>query len=264
MARKAVLFCVLCTTTLFHVSPSYSQSRPLPGDGQPQQVSVSAAIEWDKRHQVSQSLQPHTNMLLGDSIDPHVGGLSFRHTDVELPGNSNLPVALIRELTQGYAYSYHEDVEFGDWRYITPNLSVVTATGVTSNSVKWIGSRCSNPTDAFKPVRFPLSDSYAFPVEYSNGLILETPESGSEHVLFMSPLVAQPFPSEARYVTPTGWYLTCGPTTEQGESFIATSPSGNKYYFDKYVQRRYVNLGGHINLVVSRTLAMRSVVLKQC
>ncbi len=228
---------------------------------------LNAAIEWDKRSEVGDRLTAHGLDLLGDSIDPHTGGISFRQTDISLPGNSALPVALTRELTQGYYHSFSVDVEFGDWNYVVPRLDVVTANQSTPPANQWAGARCSDPESIFSPQQYSLAsgpDSFAYPVEYSNGLILHAPGHGSQQVLAKSPTVTVPFPASAKFITAQNWYLICGGASDFGEGFIAIAPNGNRYRFDRYVQVTHRNLGSvaidglntSANRAISRVRAM--------
>ena len=87
---SVLLFSFACLGTSFS---SFEQVRPGPGGGATP-VELTGAIEWDKRTGVEMRLAAYSNTLLGDSIDPHLGSLSFQHTDISLLGNSDLPVEL--------------------------------------------------------------------------------------------------------------------------------------------------------------------------
>jgi RHS repeat-associated protein len=224
------------------------QGRPGGGGGSTSSIDLNPALEWDKRSEVGERLTALGTDLLGDSIDPHMGGLSFNHTDIVLPGNSALPVQLSRSLSQGYYHSFSENVEFGDWKYDVPRLSLVTAFQSASQSSQWGGSRCTDPQSTFVQKMYSGGASinpsnWAVPVDYSNGLLLEVPGQGSQHVLTKSTTVSLPFPTAAKYVTPQGWYLTCGTASDGGQGFIAYAPNGDKYKFTKYLEFNYRNLG---------------------
>ncbi len=228
-------FLLLC----FFSSAAHAQ-RGGGGGGGGNEV-LNAAIEWDKRAEIGDRLTAHGLDLLGDSIDPHTGTISFRQTDISLPGNSELPVALTRELTPGYFHSFSVDVEFGDWSYSVPRLHLVTAA-----SSNWSGARCSDPQSVFAPQQYSGAtgaNAFAYPVEYSNGLILDAPGHGSQQVLKKSPTVTVPFPSTAKYITAQNWYLICGSAIGGGEGFIAIAPNGDRYRFDRYIQVTHRNLG---------------------
>ncbi len=248
-------FFILLFVTL-NPAAAYAQAGSSPSD---------PAIEWDRRNEISSNLTPLGLNLLGDSIDPHTGSISFEHTDVSLPGNSSLPVALTRKLTQGHYYRSTVDAEFGDWSYDVPRLSVVTAKTSASPISEWTGTRCTNPSAVFGPVTTGTSSqNVTFPVEYSNGLLLEAPGFGSQQVLAKTTNVTTPFPTSVNFVTAQNWKLTCGLANDGGDGFIGHAPDGSTYRFDRYVQYdnrrqgRIVIDGGNANAIgaIGRVKAM--------
>ena len=62
---------------------------------------------------VTDAITPDSTDLLGDRIDLYTGSLSFYHTDVSLPGNNGLTVAVGRTY-RGVGYSYRHGAEFGE------------------------------------------------------------------------------------------------------------------------------------------------------
>lgn len=60
-------------------------------------------------------LEAHGDDLMGDQIDKRTGALVFSHTDISIPGNSSLEVALRRKHTQGAKYYSPYQQAFGDW-----------------------------------------------------------------------------------------------------------------------------------------------------
>ena len=117
LLRWGLLVCLHICSAMISITAG-AQLPPLP---------VEPVVEWDKRQDVGERLAVYGMDLLGDSIDQHTGDISFRHTDISLPGNSGLQVALSRKLTSGHFYRGSVDVEFGDWTYDVPRLHVVTA-----------------------------------------------------------------------------------------------------------------------------------------
>ena len=69
---------------------------PGDGGGGGESAPYAPKTEWHKRQNAEERMQAHGHDLLGDSIDPATGGISFETTDVSLPGNSALPVAITR------------------------------------------------------------------------------------------------------------------------------------------------------------------------
>lgn len=69
------------------LSPAAEAQRSWPGNPPAAIQEVLPVIEWDKRVNADERLKAFGTDLLGDSIDPHTGSLSFQHTDVSIPGN---------------------------------------------------------------------------------------------------------------------------------------------------------------------------------
>lgn len=77
--------------------------------------------------------------MFGDGIDPHTGSITFQ-TDVSLPGNSHLPVAIARRRIQGVlTVGNPNGAEFGDWELRVPRMRVTSAA-----QRPWTGS-CTTP-----------------------------------------------------------------------------------------------------------------------
>ena len=89
----------------------YAQSFPTgesPGGG-----PSEAYFDMDvlKRASVEERLQAMGNTLLGDQIDPNTGSFSFAHTDISLPGNSGLEVAIRRTRNFGDPYTQFKQLQ---------------------------------------------------------------------------------------------------------------------------------------------------------
>jgi len=65
-------------------------------------------------------MSAYGNDLMGDMIDKNTGGISFSHTDVSIPGNSGLDVALRRKKSQGAISHTQYQQGFGDWNLDIP------------------------------------------------------------------------------------------------------------------------------------------------
>jgi RHS repeat-associated protein len=191
---------------------------------------------WEDRLNINERLQSLGNDLMGDRIDPHTGSLVFLQTDIVLPGNSNLEVALRRQKSQGVLYG-HDRAEFGDWEYVVPRLKIVTA-----EEARWDGNRC---TDSFA-TQFPninriighdYQTGYRRTIfetyrrnQYASALTLEV--DGSSEPVLESPRSA-PWPSNATHVTNSNWYFTC-----LGDGFfLGHAPNGVTYRFDRHIVR---------------------------
>lgn len=215
------------------------------GAGDPQFEPV---IEWDKTHESFERLTSYGNDLLGDNIDQHTGSLSFTHTDISIPGNSDLPVTLSRSLTPGFFFHGDVNAELGDWHLNVPRMHVVTTNeDPNGNTADWVGNRCSDPSSTFAPwVHASNLGSLVYPRDYSYGLQLDAPGAGSQQVMNLSTRLdvpPMPFPSAAKFATVNGWYLVCGSANDGGEGFVAHAPNGDVYRFDRYVQHKHRSMG---------------------
>ena len=197
-------------------------------------------IEWEKRQNVDERLRAYGTDLLGDGIDPHTGAISFQHTDVELPGNSHLEVAVRRKIFQGEFYHMSEAVEFGDWQLDVPKIHTL------HGDDGFTGNRCSNDFATVFPPEIGFTPTNLLKHEYSEGLILEAPGGQSIQLLEGSPhfpFGAQ-WPSAASHVSTEGWWFECISASDGGEGFKAHAPNGDVYILNKVIVREGNPLGG--------------------
>ena len=173
--------------------------------------------------------------LFGDKVNLYNGALTFEQTDLDLPGNSNLPVRLGRQ----HVASRHEIIQgqFGDWDLQVPSVSgmFLNQGWVAADASQLRCSRMSIPPPG--PPRNGQSSNL-----YWQGNYLNVPGAGSQEILFRaSNYTAAPNndPSTYRLVTQGNWAIGCLPSAQnfQGEGFIAISPSGVRYRFDWMASR---------------------------
>ncbi|MEL6857181.1 MAG: RHS repeat-associated core domain-containing protein [Pseudomonadota bacterium] len=192
---------------------------------QAQEVPID---EWQKRQNIDGRLTAFGEDLIGDAIDPHTGSLVFTHTDVSVPGNSALQVAITRRRVSGFLYDEHEHAEFGDWELITPRLKVTAAQA-------WTGNRCSNSFAQSFPNQW-VGSTMIPRWEYSNGLEVDAPGYGTQQLL--SNPSGNHWPSAAQYVTSDNWYFTCTSAVNGGQGFLGHSGDGKTYKFNRYISRQ--------------------------
>lgn len=192
--------------------------------------------------------------LFGDEVSLYSGALSFRQTDINLPGNSALQVSVGRRL--GTGASRLAAGAFGDWELEIPHIR-----GVYARTDGWnVGSniaaadrfkRCSR----FAPPADTITQTGQLLVtadEFWSGNTLYVPGAGEQRLLgrraggLVPPSDGQNYP----VVTQGGWVLRCITTLKRGqtgEGFVAVSPEGTQYQFDWLVSRvhpSYVATGG--------------------
>jgi YD repeat-containing protein len=192
--------------------------------------------------------------LFGDRVNLFNGSLEFEQTDLQLPGNSALPVAIGRRYSPGRDLRVRR--QFGHWdlllprmggtfsasgwrndggghdrctRYTLPPLEAAVA-GISFNPEEWV-----NPTQISRVI--PL-----LPREFHHGVQLDVPGTGAQPVLVRHPThvdapldpSGQPQTSAFPLVTRGLWQIGCLPTLKNhpGEGFVAISPEGVRYQFD--------------------------------
>ena len=84
-------------------------------DGELRLGDLSVIKDYKKLSGMAVRLKPHGTDLMGDMIDKNTGGITFQHTDVSIPGNSGLEVALRRKISQGDPRYTPFQQGFGDW-----------------------------------------------------------------------------------------------------------------------------------------------------
>lgn len=183
-----------------------------------------------------------TEQDLGANVSLYDGGVEFRLVDIDIKGNSGLPVRLARYLKP--TPQYYIDVAdsgsyehkpgprvFGidSWQFEVPYITMTAA--------KYIGwqndrQRCNYPNPAAKPPKFSLREVW-------NGHHIFIPGVGSQ-LLYADEALSERFPYPAdgrtyRWLTRDFHRLTCLPNTANGypgEGFLAISPDGTKYFFN--------------------------------
>ena len=187
------------------------------------------------RLEVKHEITPESTDLLGDKIDLATGSVSFRHTDVSLPGTSGLPVEISRS-HKGGLFSFRNTLEFSDWQLDIPHIQTTLIVGSGFTGGWGRGKACTDKLVP-DPVRFRYDNWEAW--EYYNGTTLYVPGQTSSKLQYSSNFspVKVVDSTTHRYVTKDNWRIRClsGSETSSGaEGFEATSPQGVKYTFDRY------------------------------
>ena len=172
---------------------------------------------------VDATLSAYDFDLLGDHIDIATGKFSAEHVDIDIPGNSRLPVRLARRTGKDPIFSLAgTKVLMSDW---IPDFPYINAK--TWGTAEWRSDRCSNT-----PVGSLDKDSPAW-----DGFHIYTPQTGRRQILQPErPGHTNLFAGlGANYVTKDYWKITCtSNASDGGEGFKATSPDGISYYFEAY------------------------------
>lgn len=198
--------------------------------------------------------------MFGEQINFQRGGFSLRVTDVNIPGNSALPVAFTRTFvtkTAGGAMKGTtpqpnlRDGALGDWEIDLPYIG-----GVFPQQTGWVygnglsNARCSAGIGG-PDVRIPETGTeYSFfsHHEYSQGVRISIP--GRASAALLNPAVNTTKPNAgARWITNDFTAINCLSSVQNtaGEGFIATTPDGTRYWFN------WMAMAGEQDITKSRT-----------
>ena len=209
---------------------------------------VDAYEEYAQRIRAAQAVAPESDSIFGDNVSLYSGATTFEVTDVSIPGNSTLPVALRRI----FVIQDHRGAVagitlrgFGDWDLDVPYIS---GTFTTQNGWTLTESgatdRCSdnNPTDwPDTVVPIPSGTGTAAIQDVWHGNVLHIPGAGNQDLLANTQSNSPAYASAGTYkwVTTGNWKLRCiaSVSNMSGEGFVAVSPEGVSYTFNYAVTR---------------------------
>lgn len=218
---------------------------PLSASASTNYSGVDSYEEYGQRIHKSQSVSPLTDTLFGDSVSLYSGQTTFDATDVSIPGNNALPVALSRRLE----IVDHREMPtggdgllgFGDWSLDVPYID-----GTFTQDNGWTlypsgaTNRCSDNTD-WPDTWQPTENGYAPYGDIWGGNHLHIPGAGDQELLANNQSKSPAYASRATYkwVTTGNWRVSCIGSVSNlaGEGFMAVSPSGVSYTFNYAVTR---------------------------
>ena len=196
--------------------------------------------EYKDRIKQAEQVAMLTDGLMGDSISLYNGATEFAVTDISIPGNSALPVALARRLKIDSKRDVQGLGGFGIWDMDVPYIY-----GVFDGRYKWnegvggITARCSG--------NFSRKTDQPFePRDIGGGVHVHLPGAGDEELSLitgnpqMNPLVLPSDGRTYRFVTKSGGRVRCLEGTSNGyfgEGFEMRTPDGLRYTFDIGLER---------------------------
>ncbi|MEO7326062.1 MAG: hypothetical protein ABIW82_14655, partial [Dokdonella sp.] len=212
--------------------------------------SIPEAVEYDRLIRAHSEVGALDTGLLGESVDYFTGQTDFVATDVSLPGNNALAVAVGRR----YHVTNHAGGlligAFGDWDLDIPHVE-----GIVATSVGWtvagttVDARCTyfgappsaSTTTGTVSTSVPAS-------EYSTGFAAVIPGSGRHELLLRAAATGAPIGPHP-VTTKELWAVSCiqrGDVAPQpgapDEGFVVTTPNGITYTFNQGWVRPYAPL----------------------
>jgi RHS repeat-associated protein len=187
-----------------------------------------------KQFNVSYEITAETTDLMGEQIDLNTGALSFKQTDIQVPGNFAIPVAITR-ITGTADVEYSANRLLGDWSLELPYVSTTMAS-IDGNTFtgSWAANKaCSGPLN---PGTEPSYEASTLTVQdYWSGDNLYIPGQGSATLLYKDAATPR--------TTNKNWRIECFTTPSGSEGFRVTTNDGTKYTFDKLRLVRGLDIG---------------------
>lgn len=172
------LKCLLITLATLCVAPAaFAQTDS--GGG------IEPWVEYGKHIKATQRISPLENGFSGESVSLYNGATSFSITDIDIPGNSDLPVRLARRLAielqpQDHIQPYDSLLYgIGNWDIEVPYMAATYPT-----STGWDDQRCSMGSLP-PPVMGPMG-LFQRP-EVWQGITVHVPGRGDASALALDP-----------------------------------------------------------------------------
>lgn len=214
----------------------------LPTVARAQELYVSP--QQDVLNRLSSSVENMTGKdVIGDTINHQTGDLSFRHVDIVLKGHGpEIAISRSFQVSARSAWNWRHNREFADWDLEIPSISTTTTMG--SNDWKVVGANPTARCTSFGPA----ANIGSFTANYWwQGVHLNVPGASRQELMtrasentYLPQVAINGVVPSFNIVTRDNWAITCLSTLKDGvpgEGFLAISPEGTKYWFDKMVYR---------------------------
>lgn len=218
-----------------------------PASAQSNYAPLMPYQENAKRIKAAEMVAPLKSDLFGESVSLYNGSTEFTATDIDIPGNSAIPVRLSRKLkVESLANDSQILGGFGQWSLDVPYIS-----GTFLETDPWMGSGNGRRCSEFS---VPRRRDQMEPWDFYSGTRLNIPGRGEQELLrtgasyqptVNSPIARLPMPAADGQVYPVGTRdfdrVRCLATTANGfpgEGFVVRDASGLTYTFDMGFTRR--------------------------
>ena len=226
MDSKKIRLGVLCLAT-FSALCSFSPFSAKATDEDPYASEIYAASNHkiDPATGTGQLKAVDVNFA-GDQVNTYDGTVSFRQTDLSLPGNSGLPVEITR-VKNGFTSQYNDTfTEFHDWELAIPEIKGRYTKGRYrfSANTPFPEKVCSDTIDAFKDNSIRPFNGFTLSINGGHKRLYQLDRQQS----------TADYPADTKYITEDHWLVKCITTDDGEEGFQATSPQGVIYTFALY------------------------------
>ena len=229
MSRRALtlVLCWLFASGVYAETPPYQEPK----------FKEERGFNYKDANNVQTDVKTLTTDLFGDQIDPGTGSLQFSQTDVSIPGNFNLPVAITRTLSAPDSW-FREAQQLGNWSLDIPHArsTFVSKVGDFKTAYWPNGKACSSPLNAnpgFQKTMWEDWEQFAtkysiHPDDYWNGDTIYLPGLGSTKLLTDKAKYG-----DYRRLNNKQWHVACGTKPNGQEYFVVTTPDGTKYHLSE-------------------------------
>lgn len=245
-SNRVALLVALCSSP-----PVLAQAGSIgPGDGGGSSGSggIPTWVEYGKRVAATQRISALESGFAGEKVSLYNGATSFSVTNIDVPGNFELPVRLSRRLV--VELQPQDDIQAydsllygaGNWDIDVPFMAATYPA-----STGWNEERCSEGSVP-APVLGP--DNVFFRGEVWQGISIHIPGRGDATALGLDSQVPKPSSGGPyRMTTVERDMLDCIPMKSglPGEGFRMTTAAGVRYYFDVGSTRTAAKLAREFN-----------------
>lgn len=178
----------------------------------------------------------------GDSYDPATGAVTFAVTDINIPGNSTIPVALSRWIPSddlntggfGPTAGWYWDIPVIKANYmgINPHIPSTGSGEINIAAGGWRSGK--NCTETFSPSIVVSNRERSHSVQswfYWEGKLLHIPGKTTEK--FLEAGDATPWTSNTQVTKSNYKVIECFAITSNQQGFVVQGPDGTKYTFGK-------------------------------
>ncbi|MGS0677438.1 RHS repeat domain-containing protein [Shewanella sp. 125m-1] len=202
------------------------------GFAQSVEIPANYGYNFLEQNNINPNISTLTSNLFGDKIDYNTGSVSFAQTDIDIPGNFDIPVRLTRKLSGPDAW-YKEPLELGTWSIDIPHVrsAFISREGDHKQAYWAEGKACTKPLNTNEDFysatwNGETGDNLNYVAsrqQYWNGDTIYIPGKGSTKIT----------QKNAVKTNNKQWTIECL-TNNVNEGYKVTTKDGKVYHFEKY------------------------------
>lgn len=223
--------------------------------------AVSLGDEYQKKIKAATEVAALGDGMFGNQTSDATGKTVFENVDIDLPGNSALPVRFARRLPIEPRYMSEELGGLGNWDIDVPYIE-----GTFSKYYGWVvpAANAADRTKRCSLANWPLVEGLIFsPGEVFHGYNIHVPGVLDDMLMketntYVDPADGVVYP----WILKSMGRLSCLSTIKNGgvgEGFLLKLPDGTKYYFDYPVERAAPTLRKGPKTIVGYSLERKRV-----